>query len=352
MQRAAPSFSLAGLAELSPAYFGMVMATGIVSIAALQLGHPALSRALFALNLAAYTVLCVLNALRAERHPQRFFGDLIDHLRGPGFFTSVAATSILGSQVLLLWNSVPLALLLWGLALLLWLALTYAIFTGLTIKQNKPPLDKGINGAWLLAVVATQSIATLSALLAPRLGQPVRLELNFLALSMWLWGGMLYIWMMSLIFYRYTFFTLEPGDLSPPYWINMGAMAISTLSGSLLILNSTEAPFLISLLPFIKGFTVFFWATGTWWIPMLLVLAIWRHVYRRFPLRYDPLYWGAVFPLGMYAACTERMIVAMGFGFLDFLPRVFFVIALIAWSMAITGLVRQLLRRLGLLSSA
>ena len=200
-------------------------------------------------------------------------------------------------------------------------------------------------------MVATQSIATLSALLAPRLGQPVRLELNFLALSMWLWGGMLYIWMMSLIFYRYTFFTLEPGDLSPPYWINMGAMAISTLSGSLLILNSTEAPFLISLLPFIKGFTVFFWATGTWWIPMLLVLAIWRHVYRRFPLRYDPLYWGAVFPLGMYAACTERMIAAMGFGFLDFLPRAFFVIALIAWSMAVTGLLRQLLRRLGLLSS-
>jgi tellurite resistance protein TehA-like permease len=87
-------------------------------------------------------------------------------------------------------------------------------------------------------------------------------------------------------------------------------MAISTLAGSLLILNAPDAPFLISLLPFIKGFTVFYWATGTWWIPMLLVLAIWRHVYRRFPLRYDPLYWGAVFPLGMYAACTERMISA------------------------------------------
>jgi hypothetical protein len=125
------------------------------------------SRALFALNLVAYTVLCVLNALRARAPSQRFFGDLFDHLRGPGFFTSVAATSILGSQFLLLTDdSVPLALLLWGLALLLWVALTYTIFTGLTIKQNKPPLDKGINGAWLLAVVATQSIAVLSALLA------------------------------------------------------------------------------------------------------------------------------------------------------------------------------------------
>src|SRR3546814_14213324 len=82
--------------------------------------------------------------------------------------------------------------------------------------------------------------------------------MNFFALSMWLWGGMLYIWMMSLIFYRYAFFTFEPGDLSPPYWINMGAMAISALAGALLIANVAHAPFLLSLQPFIKGFTVFY----------------------------------------------------------------------------------------------
>ena len=333
------------LAELPLAYFGMVMATGIVSIAAQLLGHPILSRGLFALNLVAYAVLCALNMLRALRHRQRFFGDLIDHLRGPGFFTSVAATSVLGSQFLLLTGNDRAAGVLWTLAVVLWVALPYTVFAGLTIKRHKPTLDRGINGAWLLAVVATQSVAVLSALLAARLGQPIRLELNFLALSMWLWGGMLYIWMMSLIFYRYTFFTLEPGDLSPPYWINMGAMAISTLSGSLLILNSPDAPFLLSLLPFLKGFTVFYWATGTWWIPMLVVLALWRHVYRRFPLRYDPLYWGAVFPLGMYAASTERMIEAMGFGFLDFIPPVFFSIALAAWSAAFVGLALELLRR-------
>ena len=75
----------------------------------------------------------------------------------------------------------------------------------------------------------------LSALLAAHIEQPYKLEMNFLALSMWLWGGMLYIWMMSLIFYRYTFFTMSPSDLAPPYWINMGAMAISTLAGTLLI---------------------------------------------------------------------------------------------------------------------
>lgn len=335
----------APLAGLSPAYFGMVMATGIVSLAAHMLAMPLLAKTLFQLNIVFYAALWLLTVLRMLRYPRRFFGDMVDHLRGPGFFTTVASTSVLGSQFVVLAADYRAATVLWIVALVLWIALTYTIFAGLTIKERKPSLDQGISGAWLLAVVATQSIAVLSGLLAAHIEQPYRLELNFLALSMWLWGGMLYIWMMSLIFYRYTFFPFSPGDLSPPYWINMGAMAISTLAGSLLIINVPDAPFLLSLLPFIKGFTVLYWATGTWWIPMLVVLALWRHVYRRFPLRYDPLYWGAVFPLGMYAAGTHELIEAMGFPFLGFLPVVFLYVALAAWMAAFLGLAHDLLRR-------
>jgi tellurite resistance protein TehA-like permease len=339
-----PAPGSAELSGLSPAYFGMVMATGITSLAAHLLAMQHVARALFLLNCAVYVVLWALTILRIARYPRRFMDDLIDHLRGPGFFTIVAGTCVLGSQFAILEAEYRVAMLLWAGAAVLWVGLTYTIFTGFTVKEHKPPLQEGISGAWLLAVVATQSIAVLGALLAVHVGQPGRLEMNFLALSMWLWGGMLYIWMMSLIFYRYTFFSFSPDDLSPPYWINMGAMAISTLAGSLLILNSRDAPFLLSLLPFIKGFTVFYWATGTWWIPMLLILGVWRHGYRRFPLRYDPLYWGAVFPLGMYAACTHQMIEAMGFEFLRFLPQVFVYVALAAWTIAFLGLARYLLR--------
>jgi tellurite resistance protein TehA-like permease len=244
-----PSQPLADLADMSPAYFAMVMATGIVSLAARMQGLPGLASALFWLNVAAWMVLWLLTVLRLARFPRRFFGDMVDHLRGPGFFTMVAGTSVLGSQVAILEENYRLALALGALSAVLWIGLTYTIFTAFTIKETKPPLDKGISGAWLLAVVATQSLAVLGALLAARTGQPWKLELNFFALSMWLWGGMLYIWMMSLIFYRYTFFRFAPDDLTPPYWINMGAMAISTLAGSLLILNAPDAPFLQSLLP-------------------------------------------------------------------------------------------------------
>jgi len=332
------------LAGLSPAYFGLVMATGIVSLAGFMLGADALAYGLFYLNIAQYLVLAVLYGVRAVRYPARFFGDMAEHLVGPGYFTAVAATGILASQFLLLAGAARISLVLWGVAVLLWLGLTYAIFTAFTIRAEKPTLDRGINGGWLLAVVATQALSVSSALLAARLGPPYQLELNLMALSAWLWGGMLYIWMISLIFYRYAFFRFSPGDLAPPYWINMGAMAISTLAGACLILNAPDAPFLASLLPFLKGFTVLYWATGTWWIPMLLLLGVWRHLYKRFPLEYDPLYWGMVFPLGMYAAATLQMNEAMAFDFLAWLPPVFFFFAVLAWAATYFGMLRRLLR--------
>ena len=333
------------LAELSPSYFALVMATGIVSLAAHQHGLEFVAYVLFWFNVLAWILLWWLNALRMLRYPRRFFSDMFDHLRGPGFFSWVAATAVLGAQfVILAGGNDRIAFALLGLALLLWVVLTYAIFAAFTIKEVKPTLDKGISGGWLLAVVAPQSLAVLGALLAAHAPPHWRLALNFFALTMWLWGGMLYIWMMSLIFYRYTFFHFTADDLTPPYWINMGAMAISTLAGSLLVANAPGAPLLESLVPFLKGFTVFYWVTGTWWVPLLLVLEVWDYVYKHTPLNYSPLNWGAVFPLGMYSVSTHEMLGDLSIDFLGFLPRLFLYLALVAWAAACVGLVRQLLR--------
>jgi tellurite resistance protein TehA-like permease len=328
--------------HLSPAYFALVMATGVVSIAAWDLQLPLLAMGLFVFNIVAYVAVAGLTVLRAIRYPRLFFADMTDHRLGPGFFTAVAGSCILGTQFLLMARSVEVAAVFLALGTALWIGLTYTIFTALTVKRDKPPLEKGLTGAWLIAVVATQSIAVLAALIARDWPQPFRLELNFFALSMWLWGGMFYIWIISLIFYRYTFFVFSPGDLTPPYWINMGAMAISTLAGARLVQNTPDAPFLASLLPFLKGFTVFYWATGTWWIPMLLVLGVWRHLIQRFPLRYDPLYWGAVFPLGMYTVATMQMAEALDLPFLAPLPPLVFAAALAAWMLACIGLLWEL----------
>ena len=329
-----------GIKNLSPSYFALVMATGIISIGAYLMDMQWIAYILFALNNGFFIVLWVLTLLRLSWFFSSFKADLTNHMAGTGFFTSVAGTCVLGIQYIIMVENYYISATLLTFGILLWLFLTYTIFTTLTTQQNKPTLDKGITGGWLTAIVATQSVSILSALIASHTPQPYRIEINFFALSMWLWGGMFYIWMISLIFYRYTFFKFSPGDLAPPYWINMGAMAISTLGGSVLIINAPDAPFLESLLPFLKGFTVFYWATGTWWIPMLIILAIWRHIYKKYPLKYDPLYWGAVFPQGMYAVCTFRMSKALHMPFLHYFYEVFIYLAILAWTVTFTGLVR------------
>ena len=333
-------------ADLSPASFGMVMASGIVSLGAHLLGMPMLARCLFWLNLVIFACLWSLTALRLLRHSKRFFADMVDHRRGPGYFTMVAGSAIVGAQFLLIGGREGAAIVSFAAGCLLWLLLTYAIFASFTIKRDKPNLEEGISGAWLLAVVATQSLSVLGAMLAPRFGPSERLTLNFFSLSMWLWGGMLYIWTMVLIFYRYMFFNLSPRDLTPPYWINMGAMAISTLAGALLVEHSADAPLLRSLLPFLKGFTLFYWAAGTWWLPMLVVLGIWRYLYARFPMRYDPQYWSVVFPIGMYAVATHEMSRVLAIGFLDSIPPLFLYAALAAWVTVTAGLGVDLRRRM------
>ncbi|MBL8528596.1 MAG: C4-dicarboxylate ABC transporter, partial [Burkholderiales bacterium] len=58
---------------LNPAYFAMVMATGIVSLAADQIGMAAVASALFRLNVAAYLFLWLLTVLRAAWFPRELW---------------------------------------------------------------------------------------------------------------------------------------------------------------------------------------------------------------------------------------------------------------------------------------
>jgi tellurite resistance protein TehA-like permease len=334
-----------GARRLSPAYFALVMATGIVSIAAERAGFHPIAVLLLWLNTTQFVVLWVLTSWRLIRYRQALLADLTDHRSSPGFLTAVAATGVIANQFMLA-GAFNLALGLWVFGILLWIILTYTIFANLTIMEVKPTIDQGITGAWLLAVVSTQSISLLTALLARHIDQPLRLDLNFVALAMLMWGGMAYISIISLIFYRYMFFKFSPADFVPSYWINMGAMAISTLAGSVLIENAADAWFLEELLPVLQGFTISFWAAGTGWIPLLIILVVWRHIYRRFPLNYDPANWSAVFPLGMYTVCTYEMASAMRLDFLRPIADVFVYVALVAWAAAFIGFVKKLARDL------
>lgn len=336
------------LETLNPAYFALVMATGIVSISMHLHGVPLLPTLLLWLNVAFFAVLVIATAARAALFRKAFAADIQSHSRGVGFFSLVAASAVFGSQLVVQVNAPVIASFFWCTTAILWLAITYGLFALFTVHPNKPRLSEGLNGGWLVSVVAAQSLVIISILmLGTGTGASYADEIVFAGLVLWLGGGALYLLLITLIFFRYTFLPMSPEDLTPPYWINMGALAISTLAGSLLLKTAASSPIIAELSPFIRGVTLSFWAAGTWWIPMLLLLGFWRYVVRGVPFTYDPLYWGGVFPLGMYSVCTFHLTETFHVPFLQPVSYVFMLLAATAWMTAFAGFLDSLISHTG-----
>lgn len=325
--------------RLAPGCFALVMATGIVSVDANQHGMPGIARALFVFNVVAYLWLLALFVLRLLRFRPEFIADFTDPSRGAGFLTLAAATCILGSQCVLVVQLPALAAVLAVAGGVLWVLLTYLFFAATITARFKPGFTRSINGGWLVAVVATQGLSGLLTLIAASSADPVHLQ--FMALALYMLGASLYLLIITLVVYRMVFFPLRAREFNPPYWIDMGALAITTLAGSLIVTHAPTHPALVELLPFIKGFTVFFWSTATWWIPLLVILELWRHLWRHVPLHYETDDWDIVFPIGMYTTGTYELAHALHADFLLPIPAAGVYVSLGAWLLvALIGLRR------------
>lgn len=329
--------------RLYPGYFAMVMATGIVSNAAYVLGYATLADALLAVNALAFSWLAVALALRAVLYPRALWADLVDPRQVFSFFTIVAGADVLGIQLLLRGLDGP-AMALWLFAGAVWVVLIYLSFGVLTVVNTGRGADV-IHGGWLIAIVGTESLAILGALLAPRFGSHATLVYT-LAHLWWGLGIAHYAVFVTLFSYRLFFLPVRTEDLTPLLWVIMGAAAISTNAGSTLAVAETHVPFLDALRPFTDGTTFILWAWGTWWIPLLVLLGVWKYVVRRDALLYHPSFWSAVFPLGMYTVATYRLSLATGFFGLQSIPRVFLWVALGAWAATFFGTAKSVWRAL------
>ena len=209
---------------MHPAYFGLVMATGIVSTPTHLLGLMWIGQMLFWLSVVCYAILWLLILARLVFfYPRAMLTDLADHNRSIDC-SLIAATSVLGSRFLFR-NDVQIGTALWFLAIALWAPLHYTIFTTLRPSNGSNPRWASASmAAGCFSVVAAQSLSI------PHGQHPFRPYIQdlvlYFALVMWLGGGVLYILIISLIFYRYLIFSLW-NIIDPPYWINMGSVAIS-----------------------------------------------------------------------------------------------------------------------------
>jgi tellurite resistance protein TehA-like permease len=318
------------------------MATGIVSIAMRNHQATVLSVVLLWIAALAYAVLVVLNLWRVLAFREAVAADLGDPGRAFGLFTFVAATDVLGTRLAIDAHNVA-AFVLLGVGWVAWLVLGYLVPWTAVLGQPRRPVLADANGTWFIWVVASQSVAVLAAVLEPAVGGGRR-ELALLAVFSWSIGVFLYAAAGIFVAARMLLFPLRPQDLTPPYWVAMGATAITVVAGARIV-QMADAPMVEATRGLIAGTSVIFWAFGGWLIPPLIAAGVWRHLFHKVPLRYEAPLWSVIFPLGMYGVAGQYL------GHADHLPIVEAIgadeswVALAAWTLTFAAMLHHLARR-------
>jgi tellurite resistance protein TehA-like permease len=329
--------------DLHPGYFAFVMATGIISTGTFALGPSWLSRLLLVMASIGFAVLAVALLLRLSRYRYSVAADIRAPERVFGFFTIVAGIDVLGVRLDAAGHPAATAVLV-GLGAAVWLLLTYGIPGSLMLTRQHDSVLGGVNGSWLLWTVGTQSLSVAASVLVPVWPSQAGLLAPF-AVGLWAVGLVLYLLLVSMIMLRWLTVPMTPATLGPPYWILMGATAITVLAGARILVLPPGLPIVRATDGVVEGFSFVLWAFGTWWIPLLIVLGLWRHLRRHWPFTYEPTLWSVVFPLGMYSVATLSFGKVAHLSFMEPISRFMLWVAVAAWTAVAVAFLVRLVRR-------
>ncbi len=297
---------------MKPDSFAAVMATGIVSVAAVDHGFDVISDVLIVVAAAALPVLIVAVAI-AWRRESWDPTNLDVSLR---LCTYIAACAVVGARLadhrVVLW-------VLAAMALQGWLSLMPVMARRMWRDRGSGLRDRA-HGGWELASVATSGLAIVFA----------DLRIVFLAMLFWAIAIGVYLLITGLIVWRAVHDRAAPELVQPDIWILMGGAAIATLAGDHIDKAGLEGVWPV---------TVVTWFVATVWIPPLICVTLQR--FRRRSELPPGLWWAAVFPLGMYSSATHATAVETGWHWLMMVSLAFFWIAFAAWLVtALHALVR------------
>lgn len=326
------------LRELSPGYFAAVMATGIVSIGLQDDGFTLLSRVLLAVTVVVFVGLVLLTVWRFVAYRSELVQDFTHPLRGFGFYSFVAAADVLAVRVA--HDQPRTAIALVAVASATWLVRGYAVPWTTHLDRGERPIVAAANGTWFMWAVGGQSVAVAAAVIAQlRPGD----FWPMVAVLAWALGLFVYLVDGVFVVMRLLAFDFSAADLTPPYWVAMGAAAISVLAGAQIVALPPEA-FVDPARELIRGSGLLLWAVATWLLPGLFAMGWWRHVTHRVPLTYEANLWSIVFPLGMYAVASSTLARVEGLPWLGTIGSVWIWVAFAAWALVALGMARHVVR--------
>ena len=329
----------AAIREFHPSYFAFVMASGIISTGTFTLGPSWLSAVMLVVASAGFVVLGAALVLQVAWYRSSVAADIAAPEQVFGFFAVAAALDVLGVRFDAAGHPMVTAVFA-AAAAVVWVVLTYGVPASRLLAPHRDSVLGGVNGTWLLWVVATQSLSISASTLASAWPSQSGL-LAPVAVGLWSVGVMLYLMLVSVIMLRWLTVPMTPATLGPASWILMGATGIIVLAGANILTLPAALAVRQATAETVEGLSFVFWAFGTWWIPLLILLGFWRHVRRQWPLTYDPSLWTVVFPVGMYSVATSSFGKAANLGFMAPVGRFMLWVAVAAWAaVAVAGVVR------------
>ncbi len=310
------------------AAFNVVMATAVVSIASHNAGVETLSVVLLWVAIVAFMSLAVLD-LWLVRHPLAMLRRAGQPGQGFHALGFVADGCVLGVRIVESDPPAPAARTIAAVFLAVGWVLWLLILGAVAIEHGRRGGTRP-RGEWLLTVVATEGLAILAAEIAHLEAVPA---LHAGATAMWIAGGFAYVIVGYLLARR----AAEPGfglaDITPDWWIVMGAPAIWCAAA----VTVTGAQ------PGTAGAVA---AIVAWGLASLMLVVIGTADAlraRRFGMRFTPERWTMVFPLGMYSVASWTLGHSLHAGGLREFGHLWLAVAFAAWGAVAYGELRHLL---------
>jgi hypothetical protein len=301
------------------------MATTVVSIAAFNAGLEVLSVVLLWVAVAAFVSLAALD-LWLARHPLTLVHRAAQPGQGFHALGFVADQTVLGVRIVGSGTAgLIIAAVLLACGSLLWAVILVAVAVEHGRVGGRKP-----RGEWLLTVVATEGLAILGARVAALEHVPA---LHAAATVLWIAGGLAYGVVGKLLVRRATEPDFGLGNITPDWWIIMGAPAIWCVA----------AVAVTGAHPATIGAGAAGGARVVASVMLIIIAAADALRARRLGVRFTPERWTMVFPLGMYCVASWGLGQALHANWLSELGRAWLAVAFTAWAAVAYGELRHLL---------
>jgi C4-dicarboxylate transporter/malic acid transport protein len=304
-----------------PGWFGAVMGTAIVGVAAYQNpgGETGLTHAAHIVGvtfvLAAWTaavLIAIPYLARLARHRDAAVTDLRHPILGALYGTLAGAivvlavaTATVGGSLLSAHAVVVIVAVLAAVGGLVAFA-TGVVFTYMLFTSEGMAADAA-NGGWFIPPVVSIIIPLTLIPLLPHVGDSAG-RLLLLAGYAGLGVGLLLVLLVAaVLFGRLVFHPLPPAALAPSLWIGLGPIGVGSLA--LLRLAAAGQPYWGSEAAVVQRISTLaaavLWGFGLWWLATAAILLV-RYL-RRGHLPFGVGLWAFTFPLGAYTVATLQL---------------------------------------------